>query len=449
MTTLEEMKKAHVETAFTEDSLALSFAEHHASDMRYVTTWGRWFIWDGTRWIRDDTQLATDKSRELCRAAAQSTNKLKTAQSLASRRVISNVESLSQSDRKIATTIDQWDADGWLLNTPGGTVNLKTGASKAHDREDFITKSTAVAPRDSCPLWESFITRVTGGNAELATFLQRVSGYSLTGDTTEHALFFLYGEGGNGKGVFLNTIAGIMGDYALTASMDAFVVTHNDRHPTELAAMRGARLVTAQETEEGRRWAESKIKALTGGDKISARFMRQDFFEFTPQFKLVIAGNFKPALRGVNEAIRRRMNLVPFTMKIAESERDPQLAEKLRAEWPGILAWMIRGCVEWQDAGLRQPGAVLEATQEYLAEEDSTSAWFDELCVRDANAKTLGAAAWGSWVRWAEGAGVFVGDRKRFYRTMDAMGFQRGIREGAPLFRGFSIRNWMPEGNEY
>ena len=165
--------------------------------------------------------------------------------------------------------------------------------------------------------------------------------------------------------------------------MDTFTESHTDRHPTELAMLRGARIVAAQETEEGRRWAESRIKALTGGDPITARFMRQDFFTYTPQFKLLIAGNHKPGLRNIDEAIRRRFHLLPFTVRIPPEERDPNLFDKLKEEWPAILGWALQGCLEWQAEGLNPPAAVIEATAEYFDDEDSFGRWLGECCVRD------------------------------------------------------------------
>jgi putative DNA primase/helicase len=208
--------------------------------------------------------------------------------------------------------------------------------------------------------------RVTGSDSELITYERRVLGYALTGIVREHALFFGYGTGANGKSVLLSTVAGILGDYHKTAPIETFTASNVDRHPTDLAMLRGARLVTATETEEGRQWAESRIKSLTGGDRVSARFMRQDFFEFMPQFKLVIAGNHKPSLRSVNEAIRRRFNLVPFTVTIPVEERDLNLRDKLKAEWPGILRWLVDGCLAWQREGLSAPAAVRNATSAYL-----------------------------------------------------------------------------------
>jgi putative DNA primase/helicase len=181
-------------------------------------------------------------------------------------------------------------------------------------------------------------------------------------------------------------MAGILGDYHRTAPIETFTASNSDRHPTDLAGLRGARLVSASETEEGRLWAESRIKQLTGGDMISARFMRQDFFDFLPAFKLFITGNHKPSLRSVDEAIRRRFHLIPFAVTIPPEERDPDLKVKLEAEWPGILAWLIQGCLSWQASGLRPPQAVQEATAAYLEAEDAIAAWIEERCEIDPQA---------------------------------------------------------------
>jgi putative DNA primase/helicase len=224
---------------------------------------------------------------------------------------------------------------------------------RPHQREDYCTKSTAVTAAEGEPaLFLAFLDKIMDGDKEMVAYLQRVFGYCCTGATTEHAMFFFYGAGSNGKSVLLSTIAGILGDYHKTASIETFTAQTGSSHPTDLAHLMGARLVTSIETEEGRRWAESKIKALTGGDAISARFMRQDFFTFKPQFKLIVAGNHKPSLRTVDEAIKRRLHMVPFAVTIPAEERDIDLAEKLKAEWPQILNWMIHGCLEWQHIGL-------------------------------------------------------------------------------------------------
>jgi putative DNA primase/helicase len=208
-----------------------------------------------------------------------------------------------------------------------------------------------------------------------------------------------------------------------------------------LASLRGARLVTAQETEQGRRWAEAKIKQLTGGDPIPARFMRQDFFTFMPKFKLLISGNNKPAIRGVDEAIRRRFHLIPFTVTIPEAERDLLLPDKLKAEWPGILQWAIEGCMEWQRIGLAPPAAVRQATDAYLAAEDAVALWLDEYCTADPNYAERIAALFASWKAWAETAGEFVGNQKRFVHALEDRGLVRERQGGTghKLLRGAAL----------
>ena len=313
----------------TEDALALSFTRRYHRDWRYVAGWGKWLVWDGQRWRTEDTLAATDLIRSVCRQTAVRADNPKVAAKLASASTVGGVERLARADRRHAATTDEWDADPWLLNTPGGVVDLRTGRKRANDRADRMTKITTATPGGDSPQWMAFLSDVTGGDADLQVYLQRMVGYCLTGVTSAHALFFLYGTGANGKSVFANVISTILGDYAATASMDTFVETRGDRHPTDLAGLRGARFVTAIETEQGRRWAESKVKNLTGGDKISARFMRQDFFEYTPQFKPVIVGNHKPAIRNIDEAMKRRMHMIPFTVTIPPERRDGRLTEKL------------------------------------------------------------------------------------------------------------------------
>jgi P4 family phage/plasmid primase-like protien len=281
---------------------------------------------------------------------------------------------------------------------------------------------------------------VTAGDKDLQRYLQRVAGYCLTGETREHAVFFLYGTGANGKGVFINTLRAIWSDYAVVAPMETFIESQIDHHPTELAHLRGARLVIAQETERGRRWAESKIKALTGGDRITARYMRQDFFEFTPQFKLMIAGNHKPGLHGVDEAIRRRFHLIPFTVTIPPAERDTQLSDKLRPQWGGILQWAVEGCLEWQSIGLAPPQAVLDATEKYTHDEDALGQWIEERCASDRVYSASSTDLYNDWKRWAAAGGEQVGSQRRFSQMLEARGFQRRHERTGATFFGIALR---------
>lgn len=318
------------------------------------------------------------------------------------------------------------------------TTNLMTGEQHPPRPEDYQTKCAPVAPGGECPLWREFLFTVTGGDRDLESYLQRVCGYCLTGHVHEHALFFLHGSGANGKTVFTNTLAGVMGDYAITAPMEVFVESRGERHPTELAALRGARLVVANETEEGRRWNESRIKQMTGGEKIMARFMRANFFEYRPTFKIMIVGNHKPQIRNVDEAIRRRLHLIPFNVTIPEAKRDPKLTEKLKAEWPGILAWAVQGCLDWRRGGLNPPQAVKAATDEYLASEDSFALWLDE-ATEPANeaAFVLTKDLFANWKAWAEQSGEFVGSMKRFSENIKDRGYGKK-KQGGTNRKGFA-----------
>jgi putative DNA primase/helicase len=431
---------SEIAPAFSDEALAIRFAVTHADDLRYVAAWNKWLSWNGKRWQFDDTLAAFDKVRATCREAAAECNKAKIKPALASAKTVAAVERLAKADRRLAATVDQWDADPWLLNTPDGVIDLKTGRLGSHQSSYYMTKITAVGPtKAGCPRFLTFFDTITKGDAELIAYLQRVFGYALTGDTREQALFFGYGTGANGKGVLLSTVSSILGDYHRTAPIETFTASNTDKHPTDLAGLRGARLVSASETEEGRRWAESRIKQLTGGDMISARFMRQDFFDYLPQFKLYITGNHKPSLRSVDEAIARRFHLIPFAVTIPNEERDRGLTEKLKAEWPGILAWLIEGCLQWQAEGLRPPQAVIKATADYLEAEDAIAAWLDEKCTRIPKDWTPLSALFSSWSQWADRAGEFVGAQKKFAQTLEDRGFIRHKRMTGQGFYGLSL----------
>ena len=427
----------------TEDALALSFTRRYHRDWRYVAGWGKWLVWDGQRWRTEDTLAATDLIRSVCRQTALRADNPRVATKLASAGTVSGVERLARADRRHAATTDEWDADPWLLNTQGGVLDLKTGRMRPHERTDRMTKITTATPGGDCQTWRQFIDEVTGGDKELEFYLQRMVGYALTGSTQEHALFFLYGTGANGKSVFVNTLATILGDYATNAPMDTFMETRTDRHPTDMAGLRGARFVAAIETEQGKRWAESKLKNLTGGDKISARFMRQDFFEFFPQFKLFVAGNHKPAIRNIDEAMKRRLHLIPFTITVPPERRDKNLQQKLLAERDGILAWAVQGCLDWQRHGrLRPPQRVVDATEEYFEAEDALGRWLDERCVRETCAKSLTAELFNDWKQWAEAAGEFVGAQRRFSDQLITRGLEKW-RNGMGVrgFQGIGLKH--------
>jgi putative DNA primase/helicase len=436
---------------FSDDVLALEFTAQYADELRYVALRGKWMLWSGTHWHAEETLRAFDLARLVCRriSAEVPPNMAERATAIASAKTIAAVERLAKADRRHACEIADWDPDFWLLNKANtgaapGTIDLRTGVTHSYRREDMITKIIACDADGDCPKWRSFLDRVTAGDRELQLYLQRVAGYCLTGSTREHVMFFLHGTGANGKGVFLNTLRAVWNDYAAVAPMETFIETYNDRHPTDLAMLRGVRLVIAQETERGRRWAEGKIKALTGGEPITARFMRQDFFTYDPQFKILIAGNHKPSLRGVDEAIRRRLHLVPFTftVTIPPAERNLNLTNELKAEWPGILLWAIDGCALWQEKGLAPPERVCNASAEYFAEEDVLGTWIDQCCAVDPIYSELCAELFQRWKIWAENAGERPGSLKVFSQNLDKRGFKRCRQSGTgkAMFSGIALK---------
>jgi putative DNA primase/helicase len=404
----------------TEDALALEFTRRHGDELRYVHEWGQWLSWDGARWARERTLAVFDLARAMLRELGLTVTNPRLASKIESAATVAAIVTLARADRRHARVTEDFDRDPWLLNTPAGTVDLRSGARRPHRQADGITKVTPVAPRaGEAPLWCACLQTWTRGDAELLAFLQRLAGYILTGSVKEEVLAIVHGPGANGKTRFVETLRACLGpDYVTSVAMETLIVTAGEQHPTDLADLRGKRLAIATETDEGRRLAEAKVKALTGGDRIRARYMRRDFFEFAPTHKLLIVGNHRPVLRNVDEAMRRRLVLIPFDAVIPAEVRDPDLAEKLLAERPAILQWMIDGCRAWQQTGLCAPPLVQAATREYLETADAFARWVEECCVVGSSASMSRASAFASWRTWAEAAGEFVGSERRLVERL-------------------------------
>jgi putative DNA primase/helicase len=431
------LNAALADDPLTEDALALRFSERHAHDLRYVALKGQWFMWDGVCWCAEHTLRAYDLVRDSCRSDAKEFSIGKPRRSIYAARTIAAVERMAKADRRQAALIDQFDADDWAM-TATATFDLRTGMGHSPDPADYITKKTAcgVAPPGTAhPMWSAFLERIAP-DPELRAFLQRYSGYCLTGVTTEHKFVFAYGTGANGKSTFINTTAGILNDYATVADVGTFIASRTERHPTDVAKLHGFRLVVAQETQQGREWDETKIKSMTGGDKMTARFMRCDFFEFVPKFKLWIVGNHKPRLDNIDEAMRRRLLLVPFLVQIPPEERDPDLPAKLKAEWPAILRWMIDGCREWQQIGLAPPKSVTEATEAYFEDQDAIKEWLED-CTEDGGpfAFTPVNTLFASWKRWCDERNLTPGSGRTLSDALVERGFVRKRVHGG--VRGF------------
>lgn len=423
-----------------EAALVEQFVARHAGDLRYVEAEGGWRGWDGQRWRRDASSLARSAAFHLCRQAARDEENPSRRNAVGSERMRGAVERLSRDVRRMRADIDDFDAGDWLLNTPGGVVDLKNGEIRPHDPALLMGKMTSVAPSDAEPRrWLEVLHRICGGDADLVTYLQHLAGYALTGDTSEQSLHFLVGPGGSGKGTYLNSLVDLMGDYATTPDSSLFLANKRDGHPTSLARLAGKRLIVAQEIPEDSVWNEALLKSLSGGDRQTARFMRQDEFSFTPKGKVLIAANKAPAFKSVDAAIERRVRVVPFRVRIPAAEADKDLRRKLlEAEGPAILGWMIRGCVEAHGrGGLCAPETVRAATADYLASENSHAEWMERCCVVGPDEHDLTVALYSSWVTWCTQAREAPGTKKSFAQTLQSFGFERW-REGGTGARGFA-----------
>lgn len=420
-------------------------------DAKHVAAWGRWMFWTGSIWRTDDRLEHMTRARDFLRAVAEDLVKVADERSAGNdekeakriraqgramaarvkdKKTVAAVIDLARSNRQSVALADNFDSDLFLLGTPGGTVDLRTGKLRSALRSDMITRKTSVVPANAGEkpdLWLKFLDRAFAGNVEHIAFMKRAAGYALTGSVEEHKLLFAFGGGRNGKGVFLNTLRDIWGDYGQKAAATTFLQSHSDQHSTSIAALRGARLVFGSELPKGRSWNEAVVKDLTGGDRMRARFMRQDDFEFMPQLTLFIAGNTKPSFHGVDTAIRERVVLIPFTVTIPEAERDPGLLDKLKAEWPAILRWAIDGTVEWQLRGLDVPADIRAASRDYLDSEDVVGRFLADETIADANHVAGGVELYERFQRWAEAEGMkSQWSKAAFEKAMEERGVQRG-----------------------
>lgn len=421
---------------YSDQWLAEEVIRLYGARIRYVPERGCFLVWADGRWKVDAELLAEDLINQALRTVAdtilrqcstdvEAAKALREARAICSASKAASVATLLRSHRSIAVGMATMDHDPMQLNTPGGIVDLFTGTLHPADPAALCTKATTVAPDFSgnCPRWLRFLDEVTRSDQALIDYLQRMAGYCLTGRTSEQHVTFIWGDGKNGKSVFLNVLEGVLGDYAKRAPMDTFTASNSDKHTTNIAGLHGARLVSASETAAGKRWDEPLLKNLSGGEPVTARFMRQDNFTYLPQFKLVFIGNHKPELRSVGEDMRRRLHLVPFTFKPAVVDR--QLPETLRAEYPAILGWMIAGCLAWQQEGLSAPPIVKAATDDYFQGEDAIGDWMKDCVEQAPDAHATTEELFQSWREWSNRNNEYTGSKKRLASTLIGRGIPR------------------------
>jgi putative DNA primase/helicase len=436
------------------------FIVRHGAEVRYCYALGKWFIWTGVRWEKDEGgkvhRLAKATVRNMYKEAAE-------AEDEGERKALAQHATRSEAEARIRAMLElakseetvspeELDARPWFLNVQNGTVDLRSGMLRPHRQEDLITKLAPVEydPEAEAPTWTAFLERVLP-DEELRAFVQRAVGYSVTGDTSEQVMFINHGAGANGKSTSQEAIAAALGDYAMRAPTEMLLAKRPGAIPNDIARLKGARFVAASETEEGRRLAESLVKDLTGGDTITARFMRGEFFDFKPTHKLWLSTNHKPEIRGTDNAIWRRIRLIPWTVTIPPGEQDKRLPIKLRNELPGILAWIVRGCLDWQRQGLQPPDEVRRATGRYRAEMDVLAAFIDEECILAEHATATAKALYSAYKAWCEENGERPESQRRFGGRLKERGFQSGrmttgARKGAVEWRGIGLLRG-PEGS--
>jgi P4 family phage/plasmid primase-like protien len=448
---------ATVSPNLTDQGNALRLVARHGKDLRYVHKWGKWLVWDGKRFKTDDTGEVVRRAKDTVRAMFHEAEDggggridkelAKHAMKSEGKGSIEAMIALAQSEPGIPITPDQLDRDPWLLNCKNGTINLRTGDLQDHSREDLITKIAPIEydPNAEGPAWLAFLARILPPEA-LRRFVQRAIGYAATGEVSEEVLVILYGVGANGKSTLVNAVMAALGDYAMQAAPDLLMAKRGS-HPTELADLFGARFVASVEVEEGRRLAESLVKQLTGRDPIKARRMREDFWQFDPTHTVFLATNHRPEVRGTDHAIWRRIKLVPFEVTIPEAQQDKKLPKKLRAELPGILAWIVRGCQEWLREGLGEPEEVKAATEGYRSEMDVLAAFIEDRCVVDPKASVGATPLYEKYKAWCDDSGENKLTQTKFGLRLKERGF-RNEKAQRVTWHGIGLREDRPDPDQ-
>lgn len=417
-----EQQEADEAPAFSEISLAEQFAAQAVDRFRWSPGM-EWMSNHGAHWERDGKLGRYSLAKEVCKGAAQAVEKAHHANKLTSASTVNAVLGLARSEAGIVTPVDAWDAHPMLLNTPAGVFDLETGRTVSRNGLLFTQITRAAPAAMKTPVWDRFVSEVFGGDLEMVEFIQRMGGYSLTGSTDEQKLFYLHGSGANGKSVFLEVLRSIAGAYAHDLPAEVLMTSKHERHPTSLAALQGKRVAVSSEIEDGAHWAEARIKSLTGDSSLTARFMRGDEFTFNITHKHILAGNFKPRLKGDDFAMVRRMVLVPFEQRFEGTRRDERLPQKLRAEYPGILQWFIEGARKWVADGLRIPSAVAEASSEYMNDQNDLLQWINERChLGGPAADERSSALYADFKEWKEARGERPQAQGTFSERLEKMG---------------------------
>jgi putative DNA primase/helicase len=448
----------HVEILVPESTdlgRAQRFVSRFGNDILYVYAFKQWYVFEDGRWNTKSDGAIQRLTFEICKesvAAAlmiQDKDDRKAALSAAtawgSMCVMGNMLEAAQNDRRVIADPSELDADPWIVGARNGICDLRTGEIREHSRDRIITRCLGADfdPAAECPLWEKFIADIFA-DEDVRRFIQKEAGYCLTGLTTEHFFAFLYGMGMNGKSTFLDTLMVVFGDYSGKAGPKLIYRDRNGVPDDELAELFGKRFIVASETQEGAKLNEGPIKDLTGGDPVRARHKYGHGFVFKPVAKFWLMGNHKPAISGTDDGIWRRVQLIPFEKQFPPGTRDETLRDKLRGELPGIINWLIDGCLLWQQEGLNPPEVVRAAVNEYRVEEDTFGAFLRECTEKSLDRHVGRAELHDRYKQWARDEGVLAKD------TLTMTTFNKNLREpkiavesksnGERMWRGISLK---------
>jgi putative DNA primase/helicase len=434
---IEEFKKGLIQ--FTDSTNAMRLVKEHGRDIRYNASWKRWVVWNGKYWEMDEGGvLIHEKGLEMVRNIY---DELKKTADYRERMDIEKAAMMSESVRRrkafveaatwisaLRTKTDELDRNPWLLNLKNGTVDILSGEFREHRQEDMITKIANVDydPKADCPMWKKFVREIMNYKSDIIKFVQTAAGWSLSGDISEQTMFILYGTGANGKSTFLNTIIYLLGDYATATPTETFMKKSGDNYSNDVARLRSTRFVTTTEVEQGRRLSEPLIKKITGNDEMTARFLYGEFFNFKPTFKIFMATNHKPVIKGTDYGIWRRIKLIPFTERIPEEKQDKHLELKLREEASGILNWLLEGIANWKQERLKTPKAVLFATDEYREEMDVIGNFITEKCDQKKEMAILLKKLYKAYSDWCEENNEHAVSERFFTLRLKEMGFKQG-----------------------
>ncbi|WP_144640061.1 phage/plasmid primase, P4 family [Bacillus cereus] len=410
----------------TEMGNAERIAYEYGHVIKYINDVG-WYIWDGKRWKVDTKKEIERITAKVLRSLSKSDDEAEAKWSRMCERRNIRMNSIKDLMPLVPGERGDFDTHKYLLNVENGIVDLKTGKLQQHDRELGLTKITNIAFDENakCPEWLNFLDQIFQGDKELAEYMQRLIGYSLTGEITEQIMVFLIGGGSNGKSTFINIIKDIMGDYGRQAKSDTFIKKKETGANNDIARLVGSRFVSAIESEDGEQLSEAFVKQITGGEPVLARFLRQEFFEFIPEFKVFFTTNHKPVIKGVDEGIWRRIRLIPFNLQLPKEKRDKKLPEKLSLEMPGILNWAIEGCLKWQQSGLKDPAIVMKATGDYKEEMDILGPFMFECCFKREDVQIEAKELYEVYANWCFRNGEHQLKNRAFYRILETQGFKR------------------------